>query len=58
MATPSLRLMELKARILPLKMVLVPRVADELTCQKILHACAPLMSTTKEDEAVVRVDPI
>lgn len=50
--------MAVRARMLPLKKELVPRVAELPTCQNTLQACAPLMSETLLDEAVVRVEPI
>jgi len=43
---------------LPLKSVVVPRVAELPTCQKTLQGCAPLISTTRALDAVVRVLPI
>jgi hypothetical protein len=55
-----LRVMEASARILPVKLVRVPSVAELPTCQKILllHGCAPLINTTLASLAVVRVLPI
>jgi hypothetical protein len=35
----------------------VPIVADEPTCQKILQAWAPFSNTTLLPEAVVKVEP-
>jgi hypothetical protein len=45
------------ARMLPTKVVLVPKVAELPTCQKTLHAWAPPMSFTVLPDAVMRVDP-
>jgi hypothetical protein len=50
--------MELSARMFPIKWVFVPIVAESPTCQKILHAWAPLISDTLALLAVVRVFPI
>ena len=36
----------------------VPSVAEEPTCQKTLHACAPLISCTVVFEPVISVEPI
>jgi hypothetical protein len=47
-----------KLMMLPTKRVVVPRVAELPTCQKTLHAWAPLISLTRLLEAVVSVDPI
>lgn len=55
---PSCRLIEVNAKILPLKAVVVRSVADEPTCQNTLHARAPLMSCTVDPVAAVRLDPI
>ena len=55
---PVLRVIEVKANTLPDRLELVPKVADEPTCQKILQACAPLMRFTLLAEAVVRVEPM
>jgi hypothetical protein len=49
---------DVKARMFPLKAVFVPRVAELPTCQKTLHAWVPLMRFTLLADAVVRVDPI
>ncbi|KAL5394604.1 hypothetical protein PMIN02_004825 [Paraphaeosphaeria minitans] len=56
--TPAFTEIEADARMLPAKTVAVPSVAEVPTCQKTLHACAPLMRMTDEAVAVVRVDPI
>src|ERR1035437_2773957 len=51
-----LSVIEVSASIVPNRFELVPRVAELPTCQKQLHACAPLMSTTLLLEAVMSVD--
>lgn len=56
--TPAFTVIEVSARMLPTKTVAVPSVADDPTCQKTLHACAPLMRTTLEAVAEVSVNPI
>ena len=43
---------------MPTKRVPVPSVAEEPTCQKTLHACAPLISETLVFEPVISVEPI
>lgn len=50
--------MEVSAMMVPLKDVFVPRVAELPTCQKTLHAWAPLMSATVLEEPVIRVSAI
>ena len=50
--------MEASARILPLKSVVVPSVAELPTCQKIRQGCAPLISKTLALLAVMSVLPI
>ena len=50
--------MEVNARIFPMKMLLVPRVAELPTCQKMFAAWAPFSATTVEALAVVSVVPI
>jgi hypothetical protein len=57
-ATPLFRLIDVKANILPLKIVEAPSVAEEPTWKKTLHAWAPLVSTIDAADAVVSVDPI
>ena len=49
--------MDSAASTVPRKLELVPKVADEPTCQKTLHAWAPLVSVMREPEMVVRVEP-
>lgn len=55
---PVVAVMEISARMLPVKLVPVPKVAELPTCQKTLAAVAPLMSTTCELLAVIRVLPV
>jgi hypothetical protein len=52
------RLMLVRARILPVKVVPVPRVAELPTCQKTLQSFPPLITCTDETLAVVNVLPI
>ena len=47
-----------EAMTVPTKRVPVPSVAEEPTCQKTLHACAPLTSWTVVFEPVISVEPI
>jgi len=47
-----------EAMIVPTKCVPVPSVAEEPTCQKTLHACAPLTSKTVVFASVISVEPI
>src|SRR3984893_15295224 len=56
--TPVVAVMEISARMLPMKLVPVPKVAELPTCQKTLAAMAPSISNTCELLAVVRVLPI
>jgi hypothetical protein len=42
----------------PLKIVVVPRVAELPTCQKIFLACAPPLRITWRPDVVVSVDAI
>jgi hypothetical protein len=51
-------LMLAEAMIVPAKCVPVPSVAEEPTCQKTLHACAPPTSKTVVLEPVVSLEPI
>jgi hypothetical protein len=46
-----------RAITVPTKRVPVPSVAEEPTCQKTLHACAPLISWTAVFEPVNSVEP-
>jgi hypothetical protein len=52
------RVIEVKARMLPTKIVAEPSVADDPITQNTPHGCAPFMRMTCEAVAVVRVDPI
>lgn len=54
---PLFNVAELEARMLPMKLVVEPRVADDPTCQNTLHACAPFSRTTLLADAVVSVLP-
>ena len=56
--TPVSAVIEDEARIFPRKVVLVPKVAELPTCQKIFAAWAPFSATTAEALAVVSVLPI
>ena len=56
MMTPVVTVMEVRARIVPTNREPVPRVAELVTCQKTLHALAPLVSVTELVEPVMRVD--
>jgi hypothetical protein len=48
--------MDVRARIVPMKAEPDPRVAELVTCQKTLHELAPLMSFTELPDAVMRSD--
>jgi hypothetical protein len=50
--------MLVSAMMLPLNTVVVPRVAELPTCQKMLQSSAPLRTRTDELLAVVSVLPI
>jgi hypothetical protein len=54
---PVLRVAEVSAKIVPTKLVEVPRVADEPTCQKTLQACTPFSRTMLAEDPVVKVEP-
>lgn len=54
---PVVTVTDVKARIFPAKLELVPSVADEPTCQKTLQAWAPLVRVILLPDAVVRADP-
>lgn len=54
---PVLAVMDVNAKIFPLKLEAVPSVAELPTCQNILQADAPLIRLTLLLEAVVNVDP-
>lgn len=49
---------EVSARMFPTNVVPVPRVAELPTCQKTLQPCAPLISLTLLEVAVVNAEPI
>jgi len=53
-----LAVIDVRARMFPLNVVAVPRVAELPTCQKTLQDRAPLIRLTLLPEAVVSVDPI
>jgi hypothetical protein len=53
----SSSVIDVRARIVPMKFVEEPSVAELPTSQKTLHACAPFSSTTEADDAVVSVVP-
>ena len=55
---PVVSVMEVKARMFPLKTEPVPRVAELPTCQKMLAALAPPLRITWRPDVVVRVDAI
>ena len=57
-AAPVVTVMEVKARMFPLKTEVVPSVAELPTCQKMLAALAPPLRITWRPEVVVSVDPI
>src|SRR5438874_9213872 len=57
-AAPVVTVMDVKARMFPLKTEVVPRVAELPTCQKTLAALAPPLRITWRPEVVVRVDAI
>jgi hypothetical protein len=52
---PVVTVMLARARMFPLNMVLVPKVADFPICQKTLHGFPPLVIITDEALAVVSV---
>ena len=54
---PVFSVIDVVARIVPAKFVVVPKVAELPTCQKTLHACAPFSNATTLVEAVVKDDP-
>ena len=55
---PVFAVMDAKAMMVPTKRGPVPSVAEEPTCQKTLHACAPLTSRTVVFDSVISVEPI
>ncbi len=50
--------MDVKARMLPLKNELTSMVAELPTCQNTLQGCAPLTRLTTADGAVIKVEAI
>src|SRR3990170_2511036 len=54
--TLSFIVMDVRAMMVPTKVEPDPSVAELVTCQKTLHALAPLMSATVLDDAVMRSD--
>jgi hypothetical protein len=54
--TPSFRVIDCRARMFPVKTESVPSVAELPTCQTTLQASAPRVSSTRLDDAVMRVD--
>ena len=58
MVAPVISVMLLRARILPWNAVVLPNVAELPTRKNTLLALAPLISTTDEAAAVVRVLPM
>src|SRR6185436_6350393 len=57
-AAPVVTVMEVSARMFPLKLEVVPSVAELPTCQKTLAALAPPLRITWRPVVVVSVDPI
>jgi hypothetical protein len=57
MLAPVVTVMDACAMMVPLKIELVPSVAELPICQKTLHAWAPLMRLTELDEDVVSAVP-
>ena len=55
---PVCAVMEVSANRSPTKLLSVPRVAEEPTCQTTWHGSAPLMSSTRLPEAVINVDAV
>ena len=55
---PVSRVADVSARIVPEKLVVVPRVAELPTCQNTLQACAPFSKSTLLDEAVTKVESL
>ena len=51
---PVVAVTEMRASICPTKVEFVPKVAEEVTCQKTLQACAPFVNCTILAPAVVR----
>ncbi len=57
MVAPVFAVIDACAKMLPTKVVFVPRVVDDPTCQKTLHAWAPPVSSTELLEPVISVVP-
>jgi hypothetical protein len=53
---PVVAVIDVNARTLPIRWEFVPSVAELPTCQKTLHAVAPLRTTTELLDAVISVD--
>jgi hypothetical protein len=51
--TPLFSVIEVRARMVPTKVEPDPSVAELVTCQKTLHALAPLMRCTELEDAVM-----
>lgn len=58
MVVPVATVIEVRARMLPTKVELVPSVAELPTCQKTLQAWAPPMRLTWLPDPVMRVEAI
>jgi hypothetical protein len=56
MVAPVVAEIDVRARMLPAKVELVPSVAELPTCQKTLHAWAPPVRLTSLADAVMRVE--
>ena len=54
--TPLFIVIDVRARMVPVNVELDPSVAELVTCQKMLHGCAPLIRLTELDDAVMRSD--
>ena len=50
--------MDVRAMTVPTSVEFVPSVAELPTCQKTMHACAPLIRITRLFDAVMSVDPV
>ena len=55
-SVPVVTEIDVSAMIVPTKVDVVPRVAELPTCQKTLHAVAPLIRLTRLSDAVINVD--
>ena len=54
---PVLRVIDVKARMVPEKLLVVPRVALDPTCQNTLQAFAPFSNRTVLPDPVISVEP-